>query len=627
MIFADVGVIEQFWRELLLNICQPIYKLIVYLYELFEVIGTAEILTGDVVTKLYTRVGMILGIYMLFRIIFSFIQMLINPDYISDKEKGVGKIASKAILTILFIAITPFLFNKAFEIQNFVVGAGNVENNVIAKLVFPEKVMSSKDFGPVLSAYLFESFYRYDEEYLSLEDSVNDCVPLQKSSDGVENNLHKSIVRSKGNIGYAKICLFAHDNYQATFTIKNEEKYKIDFTWNGVFAIIVGIVVCYTLLTYTIMVGVRVIQLAFLRIIAPMAILTYMSPKQDTMFSKWLKMCTTTYLDLFIRMAIIYFAVFIIEAIMSGGGIALNNSNFEHQWIVNVVMIVALLMFAKKAPELLKELIPSSGAASLGFGLKSPKKMFEDMAGSGMLKKVGKSFEKSVGRGAGLIDSLSHGDSLRTALRKNPGFFGSKKNELMKKYAPLAYKSYEDRITGGEEIGVMNKNWNAGEKLKYSVEQYMHNNGLSGKWTDIFDGETVDNYKTVYKNSEFIRSKMAVDRLGDQEKLLSSISSSIFSSGDLELQLAGLSSTTEKKLIHDALGDSVMHFDAATGNYNYVRGSIDLRTFHEEVAKHGKKVKGAEENHESLRKVHQKDAKVEDQIKYRKNNESNPTRP
>lgn len=386
-----------YWRQLLLNICEPIYKLIVYLYELFEVIGTAEIITNETLTVLYNRIGLLLGLYMIFRILFSFIQMLINPDFISDKEKGIGKITSKAILTIILIAITPFIFEKAIELQNFIVGV-NGEKNVIASIILPDQDLSKfDDFGPKLSAYLFDSFYNYDD---AIKDNPpKKCDVLEEYSPGV-TMLHESIVRSKGSVSFAEHCLYKDDGFVFTDEFTEKERYLISFTWNGVFAIIVGGIVCFMLLTYVLSVGARVIQLAFLRIISPMAIMTFLSPKKDGMFNKWLKMCMTTYLDLFIRMAIIYFVVFLIRTIMnSDSGIALAKP-FDDMWIVNIVMILALLIFAKKAPELLKELFPSSGSASLGFGLKSPKKMLDSMLGG---KQLWNATKRTAGFGVGAL--------------------------------------------------------------------------------------------------------------------------------------------------------------------------------------------------------------------------------
>ena len=76
---------------------------------------------------------------------------------------------------------------------------------------------------------------------------------------------------------------------------------------NGIFAVIVGGVIAYLLVLYCIDVGTRAVQLAFLQIIAPIPIIGYIAPKKDGIFQKWTKQCITTYLDLFIRTAIIYF--------------------------------------------------------------------------------------------------------------------------------------------------------------------------------------------------------------------------------------------------------------------------------------------------------------------------------
>lgn len=49
--------------------------------------------------------------------------------------------------------------------------------------------------------------------------------------------------------------------------------------------------------------------------------------------------------------------------------------------LVKIFIILGLMMFAKKVPDLLKDLFPNmgGGVASLGFGLKSPKSMANDM--------------------------------------------------------------------------------------------------------------------------------------------------------------------------------------------------------------------------------------------------------
>ena len=108
-------------RALLMSLCEAIYSLIMLAFKLFMVIGEANILDNDIVVGIYQRVGLILGIFMLFKLTFSFIQMLVSPDQLTDKEKGAGKIIMKVVVVIVLLAMTPSLFNEAYKLQHAVV--------------------------------------------------------------------------------------------------------------------------------------------------------------------------------------------------------------------------------------------------------------------------------------------------------------------------------------------------------------------------------------------------------------------------------------------------------------------------------------------------------------------------
>lgn len=391
--------IKDGWRSLLMLLCEPVYKLISYTYDLFEVVGTADLLTNETITTIFNRISMLLGIYMLFKLVLSFVQMLINPDYITDKEKGIGNITKKAILVVVLLAITPTIFSKAMEIQNFIVGV-NGEKNVIAKIILPTGDENQfKDFGSELSAYLFDSFYNYDSDFLTKDVSDKTECRLLDRNTNEQTLLQKNIARNKGDLSVAYNCLYDKFSFYEDNEMIN--KYTISFSSSGVFALVVGVVILWLLISYTIAVGVRVVQLIFLRVISPIAIMGYLSPKKDGMFEKWLKMCTSTYIDLFVRMAIIYFIIYIIRLLIGGTGIALYNDFDPNQmWIINIVLIIALLIFAKKAPELLKELFPKGGAGSIGYGFKSPKKMLDDMAGG---KQLWNATKRTAGFGMGAL--------------------------------------------------------------------------------------------------------------------------------------------------------------------------------------------------------------------------------
>jgi len=107
--------------------------------------------------------------------------------------------------------------------------------------------------------------------------------------------------------------------------------------------------------------------LAYLQIIAPVPILSYISDP-DGSFKKWLKQCTTTFLDLFLRLAIIYFAVTMIGEVINqfsrAEGVIFDSTglpaNTFTALLVKIFIILGLLIFAKRVPELLKDLISKS---------------------------------------------------------------------------------------------------------------------------------------------------------------------------------------------------------------------------------------------------------------------------
>ena len=102
----------------------------------------------------------------------------------------------------------------------------------------------------------------------------------------------------------------------------------------------------------------------------------YITPKGDEQLKKWVSQCTTTFLDFFLRTAIIYFAVFAIQSLWSSDTIAniltagnISQSGWQTAYVM-VVMVLAILLFAKKVPNLLKEIFPSlGGAAGFDYGM------------------------------------------------------------------------------------------------------------------------------------------------------------------------------------------------------------------------------------------------------------------
>lgn len=351
-------------------LCQTIYPLIAYIYKLFSNIGTLRILEQDNIDPIYKRVTLILGLVMLFVVVFQLIQYIMEPDNFNDKEKGFGKVMLRMVISVCLIAITPTLFDIAFEIQDDI-----MNNHLIETLVLGSDNNYDENFGGQLSGTLLEQFYK-----------VNPNLENAKCKNGLQAseivNLNIGELKDNNRLGKSMdVCL--------NETVNEDRIIKFD----GILAVLAGAIVLWMLAMYCLDLGVRVIQLTYLQVIAPIPIIMYMLPKKDGAFEKWVKQCLTTFLDLFIRTAIICFAILIISMLNSSvGSIGTNVAEGSQgdsllETLIYVCLVLGVMTFAKKAGDMLKELFPKGNAASGELGLSTKNRIPEPakrIAGAGV---------------------------------------------------------------------------------------------------------------------------------------------------------------------------------------------------------------------------------------------------
>lgn len=347
------------------GVCNIIYFLISRLFQLFMIVSQLNILSSDEIGPIYERITLILTIVMVFYITFEFVKYVVQPDSMTDKEKGVGNIVKRMIIAIVLIAFVPRIFTMAYDLQNKL-----ITNQVFSKIILGEKNIEFDTFGSAFSADMLGVFYGLDEKYCSGSDYDDKC---QEAETKVEDNLAKL---REGN----EVTIMPGLTDTKDFTVDGENEKVFPIRFDGLLAIIIGGVILYLVVLYTIDVGTRYAQLIFLQIMSPIAIIGYISPKKDNIFSKWLKQCITTYLDLFIRLAIIYFVLLIIDVLgdsfTSGSLFAGVEGVDGYKTLVYIVLVMGLLVFAQKAPKMLGELLPGGGgAASIGYGLEASKRV------------------------------------------------------------------------------------------------------------------------------------------------------------------------------------------------------------------------------------------------------------
>lgn len=164
---------------------------------------------------------------------------------------------------------------------------------------------------------------------------------------------------------------------------------KLSISW--LIAIIIGIIVFLYLLVLCIEVVVRTLKLTLLQMIAPIAIISYVSPK-DKILGQWAKMYASTYLDLFIKLFAISFGASLI--------IALKPSTDSE--IKSLLFILGILVFMKVIPTMISKI----------FGIDIASGTFKDSIG--MLKKgVSAGAGAALAAGAGIIGGAVAGGAVQ----------------------------------------------------------------------------------------------------------------------------------------------------------------------------------------------------------------------
>lgn len=600
--FLGIGrAIEHGFRTLMFILCDGVYRLIYLTFYIFEKLGSARIIEDT--QGIVNRISLIIGLFMVFRVTFAFVQYIVDPDAMLDKKKGAANIIKKIIISIVLLGSTSTLFNLAFKAQDLI-----IDNQIIGKIIFNSSSSNGYDsdslystpensstFGGRLSAEVFSAFYRLNPEASPKDSNQEDCKTWLTNDDGNSgySKLKEKIAQNKGALyGYknspAAICLNEQDS---------SDEYIVDFDAGGFLALAFGIAVLYTIFIFTIQVGVRVIQLAYLQIIAPIPIIMYITPKGDEQLKKWGQQCSTTFLDFFMRCTIIYFAILVIQNIWETGFIGkllsagTESSNGWETMYVGVIMIIAVLTFAKKVPNLIKEIFPSlGGAAGFDYGLSFKKQVVEPLK-AGYNSPLG--WGLKLGK-AGAVAAIGAIDRKKYNLPKPRNKFQQKLDKL----TPGRAEAIKNVTEGRKEVREIDNKWNDGVEIakKFTSHGFTAAGTGSTGWDKALDGTTRNNYKIVFKHDEFITSKMNLDKAKKEMETLRD--------GLLQVQSGGT-------FTYGGVTYNASNVSALSDKYNSQSGAVS----------------GMEKVHESLRKQYADDALAEDKFKFIKNNAANPASP
>lgn len=350
-----------------------LYSLGAELYGLMMDIASAKVFSNVTIQDVSIRVYQLLGLVMLFRLIFAFLTYVINPEDMTDKNKGYTKIIKKIFTSLALVIITPWLFTQSRNLQIYI-----INDHLIEYFIFGTSGSSQAKPGYELMYTVSKIFYvpyecdsnscdkkrdrsiscsgvNWDENIPKFEKSGDKHV-LDKSAMnegkcgyGTNNDDYANLLwkatrpDSSGNYPLRTLTGLAYDY--------DGDNFKIDFQWPFVGSTLVGGFICYVLLIMCMDIALRSVKLAFYEMIAPVPILSNLGFRdgKDSMLNKWFHEVLKTYADLFTRIAGLQISIFAIQELVNNG-LAKNDSNI----FVTLFLIIGALMFAKKLPDILK---------------------------------------------------------------------------------------------------------------------------------------------------------------------------------------------------------------------------------------------------------------------------------
>lgn len=366
------------WREIISGIDKGVYSLISYMYQIFFNIANATLISGDIIKMFFSRVQLILGIVVLFRLAISLISGIVNPDSMTDNKSGISKIVTRVLTSlVMLVLIIPLnipsdsieagsyeaqlnnhgiLFGTLYDFQSRI-----LSQNTMAKLILGQNLSVSNqstatdiaEAGKQLSGTIIKAFVRPNlagEEGITTEVdpmvSSNRLCQDDESGDDVEGYLVSN--DSNAILSMVTLTCSKGDSFSG--------KKSYIFEYNVILSTACGVLVLVIMIGFTLDMAIRAFKLAFLRLIAPVPIISYMSPKSENngTFGSWVKAVTSTYLDLFLRVAILYFIIFMIDAFQKTGIIMDVSTGAVGRWSW-IFIIIGLFFFAKETPKFITE--------------------------------------------------------------------------------------------------------------------------------------------------------------------------------------------------------------------------------------------------------------------------------
>lgn len=370
-----------------------VYGLIETLYNLFALISNLALFNSGDFERFATKVYLLLGMFMLFKLAFTLITLFANPDNLMDSQKGITGIVKRIIIALILITFIPTLFNLGYKIQSIIIHENIIGNFFLGNLQNDKQEVDinevQKNAGKMVAFDVFSAFY-YPEKFI-IDKTENGQIKLKdyenwsshpKKCVEVEPGKPCETLKDQKLFDHIQTKSYSIDQYGA-FVVKDYSKgldgryYVMHYTF--LISTIAGVVVAWIFFGFCIDAAIRVVKLSVLQLIAPIPVFSYIDPKKgDSIFKNWIQTTLSTYGSLLMRLVLIYFVLYVCYILKmhdiqqfgydSNGNVIpvpMNTSDPLYAF-AKMLIYIGLLLFAKDAPKLFSDMFGIKMESSVG---------------------------------------------------------------------------------------------------------------------------------------------------------------------------------------------------------------------------------------------------------------------
>lgn len=364
-----------------------VYWFIEILISLFDSLSKVQLFNSSnsgIFENFSSRLYFLIAIVMIFKVSFSIIQYIINPDSFSDKERGMGKVIQGIILSLVCLVGVRYVFEGAYKLQEAILDSHIIEKVTLGLDDKGMKATEQQNLKSQIPAQLLSSFVRpnIDVDGISFDGTTYSCnsfkmyekddlqepfftqcfanlADKEQSTYSIINEagLKENVTGNAGKLYYTAL---KYNDYSILLDIINTKKDNDNtvfmFDYKFIVSTVAGIFVVIMYLNFCIDLAIRSVKFAFLQLIAPIPIISMVDPKSSKsgMMSKWVKNCINTYIGLFIRIFAVNFVIFVVNIVFNTK--IIGSSEMDVNIFAKVVILFGVLLFAKELPKLITDL-------------------------------------------------------------------------------------------------------------------------------------------------------------------------------------------------------------------------------------------------------------------------------